>query len=172
MPKRTVFLLLLLSVAAVLGSCRSAPPEKFAIYLTAQDSAPLDLAEMELDSLVLQEQPLLTSDDFASYQADTHEIKLRASACQKLEQAFPRSIGVRGVPFVVCVGGERIYAGAFWTPLSSLSFDGIVILQPCMMQEQTMRIDLGYPSGGYFTGRDPRADARILNALRAVGKLR
>jgi hypothetical protein len=171
MPKRTLFLLFLFSVAAVLGACRSAPSERFAIYLTAQDSAPLNLAEMELDSLVLQEQPLLTSDDFASYQAGTHEIRLAPSTCQKLQQAFPSSIGVRGVPFVVCVGSERVYAGAFWTPLSSMSYDGVVILQPCMIQQETMRIELGYPSESFFTGRDPRSDPRILSVLGAAGKL-
>ena len=169
--RRAVLPLLPILVVAALIACRPAPSDRFAIYLL-DDSAPQNMAPWDLGSLVLQDQPLLTSDDIARYQADTHEIELGTSACPKLQQALPQPITVRGVPFVVCVGSERIYVGTFWTPLSSLSFDGVVILQPCMAQQQTMRIELGYPSGGYFTGFDPRADARILNALRAAGKLR
>ena len=153
-------------------ACRPAPSEGVAIFLLAQDIAPHDVANMDLDSLPLMAEPLLTSDDFVFYRADTHAIQLPASGCYKLRRAFPHPISVRGVPFVVCAGNERIYAGAFWTPLSSSSFDGIVIQQPCMMQEQTMRIELGYPSPSFFTGHDPRSDPRILSALRAAGKLK
>jgi len=170
MSRRVVSLLFLLILPTVLA-CRPAPGGRFAIYLLAQDIAPQDAAAMDLEALPLQDQPLLTSDDFASYRAATHEIELEASACQKLQGALPQVISVRGVPFVVCVGSQRIYAGAFWTPLSSLSFDGVVIWQPCMAQERTMRIELGYPSESFFTGDDPRSDRRIVDALRAAGKL-
>jgi len=172
MRYQALIVLLMLSFAMMLGACTSAPTEHLAIYLLAQDVAPQDLSKMELGSLVLQDRPLLSSDDIVSYEVSTHEIRLQSPTCQKLSRAFPQSIGVRGVPFVVCVGAQRIYAGAFWTPLSSLSFDGVVILQPCMMQQQTIRIELGYPSGAFFTGTDPRADPRVLGALRADGKLR
>jgi hypothetical protein len=171
MSRRAVFLLFLLAAASVSIACRPVPSDRFAIYLLAEDSDAPSLADRDLGSLPLQDQPLLSSDDFISYRAETHEVQLQASTCQELQQALPQNIGVRGVPFVVCVGSERIYAGAFWTPLSSLSFDGVVILQPCMMQEQTMRIELGYPSERFFTGHDPRSDRKILSALRAAGKL-
>ena len=81
-------------------------------------------------------------------------------------------VKVDGIPFVVCVGEQPIYAGAFWTPLSSLSFDGVVIMQPFDTDGTTIRIVLGYPGQDAFTGSDPRADDRVMKALEAAGKLK
>lgn len=51
-----------------------------------------------------------------------------------------------GVPFVVCVGDERIYGGAFWVSWSSMSFQGIVIdTLFAKMDGHPIRIQLGYP---------------------------
>jgi len=89
----------------------------------------------------------------------------------QVQQIFSTPVKVNGIPFVVCVGTERIYTGAFWTPLSSLSFDGVVIIQPFNKDETTIQISLGYPGSDMFTGRDPRVDKRILYVLAQDGKL-
>jgi hypothetical protein len=81
----------------------------------------------------------------------SHEIKLTTEAYEKIQQLFTLPTEVRGIPFVVCVGTDRFYAGAFWAPVSSNSFDGIVI-----------RIGLGYPSPEAFMGIDPRSDQRMV----------
>lgn len=167
-----ILAVLLFLAVLLLVACRPAPKEEFAIFLLAEDIAPDEAAGMDLADLPIQAQPLLTTDDIVAYSANEHEIELQASTCDRLRQVFPEIIGVRGVPFVACVGSERIYTGAFWTPLSSLSYNGVVIQQPCMLQEKTIRIELGYPSASFFTGRDPRSDPRLIGALRAAGKLR
>jgi len=76
-----------------------------------------------------------------------------------------------GVPFVIVSHGQRIYAGAFWSPASSLSFDGVVILQPADPTAGTLFIVLGYPGGDFFTGEDPRDDPRLREALDIAGVL-
>jgi len=70
-----------------------------------------------------------------------------------------------GVPFVIMAHEERIYAGAFWSPASSLSFDGVIIMQPFDPSGQPLLISLGYPSNDFFTGEDPRDDPRLRSAL-------
>ncbi|MDH4209321.1 MAG: hypothetical protein OEV76_10635, partial [Anaerolineae bacterium] len=87
-------------------------------------------------------------------------------------QLFTLPVEVRGIPFVVCVGTDRIYAGAFMTPASSISFDGVVILEPFDVERHVISIALGYPSPEAFTGKDPRSDLRVSESLQALGVLK
>ena len=86
----------------------------------------------------------------------------------RVRALFEPPVPTGGVPFVMTANGERIYAGAFWTMLSSLSYDGVVILDPLPLSSVMpgdLRITLGYPAPELFTGEDPRSDPRILEAL-------
>jgi hypothetical protein len=76
-----------------------------------------------------------------------------------------------GIPFVVTVGEETVYAGALWTPLSPLSFDGVSILQPMDSFGDTIQIEPSYSRSEFFTRLDPGSDPRIIRALRAAGNL-
>ena len=106
------------------------------------------------------------------YSGKRHEIELTTEAYERIQQIFTQPVSVRGIPFVVCAGSDRIYAGAFWTPLSSISFDGVAIYQPFDPDRRVIRIALGYPTPEAFTGEDPRSDPRILQSLEAAGKLK
>ena len=141
--------------------------EGFAIYLTIQERSAALLAGADLDSLEIEKQPIISSDDILRYSRATHEIDLTASASQRINQLF---VPVDGRGFVVSIGAERIYSGAFWTLASSLSFDGIVIQVPLL--DESMRIQLGYPESlDLFQGEDLRSDSRILESLEQAGKL-
>ena len=62
--------------------------------------------------------------------------------------------------------------GAFWTPISSLSFDGVTIWKPYSSQgPRVITLELGYPSSSFYGGKDPRNSAEILNSLEQAGKL-
>ena len=74
--------------------------------------------------------------------------------------------------FVVRAGDEPIYAGVFWTPVSSLSYDGVIILQPFSKDETSIGLSLGYPSPTAFAEEDPRLDRWIIEALDRAGKLK
>lgn len=137
---------------------------EFSIYLTAQE---MSTSETELNSLELEKRPILSSDDITRYSKDTHEIYLTSPAYERISQLFVPT-GGRG--FVVCVGRERIYSGAFWTMLSSQSFDGVAIWVP-LMDKHAIQMKLGYPGPFDFRGEDPRSDPRILRSLEQAGKL-
>jgi len=161
------FALTLLLILLALSACQSAP--EFAIYLLSQPLTGAQAQKLSLAELPLQKTPLLTVADLLGYNRQTHEMELTPAAFARLRQI---QVPVSGLPFVVCVGSQRIYQGAVWTLLSSLSYDGIIILQPFYTASTLVRIEPGYPSAEFFTGKDPRADARIFQALAAAGKLR
>jgi len=162
--KTTLFFLNLIFALAFLG-CQPAKNNDFAIYLLAQDLPATELSNFDINELMLESEPLIGIDDMIAYHKTNHIIELTPTAYTRVQQIFPMPVRVTGIPFVVCVGEERIYTGAFWTPVSSLSYDGVVIMQPWDTKETTIQIALGYPAPDVFTGNDPRADRRILKAL-------
>jgi hypothetical protein len=151
-----------------------APPagETFAIYRLEDEVPAVGLTTIGRNDLALQGKPVLSSGDVVAYSWEGHEIDLTAQAYERIQQLFSLPVKVNGMPFVVCVERDRIYAGASWTPLSSLSFNGIVICQPFAPDERIISLQLGYPCPEASTGHDPRSDPRIEQALRAAGKLR
>jgi hypothetical protein len=148
----------------------SMPDDTFAIYLVDEATSTAELAGTPLEDLELKDTSIISADGIVSYTRESHQIELSPAAYENLLAALdPMSIS--GRPFVVCVGSQRIYAGAFWTPVSSQSFDGIAIVF-LPREEQTIRIQLGYPESlELFRGFDLRADPRILRSLGEAGKL-
>jgi hypothetical protein len=139
----------------------SPPPELqgFAIYLATNDSASPCVGS-----------PILSLDDIVAYDWATHDMTLTDAAYERL--AGLEIPIAPGIPFVACVDAESIYAGEFWTPLSSARYDGIVIVAPPTTESRPVRIQLAYPeSPELFAGEDLRGDPRILQSLETAGKL-
>lgn len=162
---KTPLCFLILIFALAFSGCQSAKNHDFAIYLLAQDLPATELPKFDINELLLASEPLIGLDDITAYHQSNHLIELTPTAYSRVQQLFPMPVRVNGIPFVVCVGAERIYTGAFWTPVSSLSYDGVVIMQPLDPQATTIQLALGYPAPEVFTGPDPRADPRIVKAL-------
>lgn len=139
----------------------------FAIYLLADD---IPVSQMPIMShFEPEEKPFLSLEDIVFYIRETHEIGLTTSAIDRV-----RSLGVlvSGKPFVVCVERQQIYWGAFWTPFSSLSFNGVTIGKPVSPEQNSIRLELGYPARSFFRGEDPRSDPVIMQSLEEAGKLK
>jgi len=146
------------------------PPndEGFAIYLTKQDIPP---AQMEaLSHVDIAERPIITISDIITYDAQEHELRLTASAFERISQI---DVPTRGTSFIVCVDKAPIYWGAFWVPWSSLSFDGVTIWKPLTLEEShdVIRLELGYPSSVLYIGEDPRSNPVVIESLEQAGKL-
>ena len=74
---------------------------------------------------------------------------------------------------MVCVDRKLIYWGAFWTPVSSVSFGGVTILKPLGSQDaKVVKLELGYPSPSFYEGEDPRLNEEVLKSLEQAGKLK
>lgn len=156
-------------------SLASAPPQNagtFAIYLLDSEVPATDLANVDLKRCSDRNPPIISTEDILTYTKDTHELELTKPAYGRVQQLFGAPVRVAGIPFAACVGEEPIYVGAFWSPASSLSHGGVVIVQPFSTEEQTIRITLGYASPVVYVDSDPRADRRIMEALDTAGKLK
>jgi hypothetical protein len=159
-----IFLPLLLLALAGCGP----QTEGFAIYLTRDD---IPVAQMEaLSHVEIADEPVISSKDIIAYDQETHEIKLKADAYERVQAL---QVPTTGKSFVVCVDKGPIYWGAFWAPFSSQSFNGVIILVPSLFhQENTIQIELGYPSPSLYQGEDPRSNPVILESLEEAGKLK
>jgi hypothetical protein len=141
--------------------------EGLAIYLTREDIPP---EKMEMLSHVeIADQPIISLQDIITYNVQTHELKLTDTAFGRISQL---EVPVRGKSFLVCVNKAPIYWGAFWTPISSISFDGVTIWKPYASQEpKVITLELGYPSSSFYNGEDPRNNAAVIQSLEQAGKL-
>jgi hypothetical protein len=149
------------------SGCSAAPHEGFAVYLTKGDIPPSQMPA--LSHVDIADQPVFATDDIIAYNAETHEITLTAKAFDRISSL---EVPVRGKSFVVCVDRKLIYWGAFWTPISSISFDGVTIWKPLSSQEpKVIKLQLGYPSSSFYGGEDPRNNAEVMKSLEQAGKL-
>jgi hypothetical protein len=159
--------LFVLGLGAFSANCAVSNVEGFAIYLTKADIPP---AQMEaLSHVDISDKPVIGLKDIVGYNGVTHEITLSAEAFKRVVDL---EVPVRGTSFLVCVDKAPIYWGAFWTPVSSISFDGVTIWKPFGAQEtKTVALELGYPSVSFYGGDDPRDNPLILDSLDKAGKL-
>ena len=181
----SVFLILFSTAGWSATGDDSATPDGFSIYLAAGDLDASEIPKKHFGRIKLQEEPIVSGDDIIAYNGDTHEMTLTSSAHNRLMNLDLRA------PFVVCVGGERIYGGNFVSAFSSWIPDGAIISTPpdsspyYKSDNYTTRIDFFYSSNRDFTlhllndetekwfkGTDPRSDPKILHALEIAGKLK
>jgi hypothetical protein len=159
--------LIMVSAILILSGCTTSKGEGFAIYLTKGDIPPAQMPA--LSHIDIEEQPLIALSDIITYYADTHHITLTASAYERISNL---EVPVSGKSFVVCVNRKPIYRGAFWTPISSASFDGVTIWKPLGSQgPEIVKLELGYPLSSFYGGEDPRNNAEVMESLEQAGKL-
>ncbi len=134
------------------------------VYLIRGGVARDEVVKDNLSDLELEKEPLFSSSDIVSFSTRTSGMELTPSACAKVK-------AIRwGTPFVVSVGSCRVYSGAFWSSISSVSYDGVVILQSPQADNCVFTLELGYPSVKYYSGADKQLDRRIVRSLEAAGK--
>ncbi len=141
-------------------------PESFGIYLTKYEVPPSALAAMS--HVEPSPVPLLSLDDIVSYTWQSHVIHLTERGRRIFDTM---SVPVHGRSFCVCVNRVTQYCGAFWTPISSLAFDGTTIMISKPVRD-SIKIGRGYPSDMDTTTPDPRDDPDVRSVLEAAGKVR
>lgn len=167
MKYRLAVLLILAGLLSLSGSCAAPDSEGFAVYLT-RDNIPPEKMEM-LSHVEIADEPAFSVGDIVSYNAATHEITLKPDAFQRLADL---EVPVRGKSFLVCIDKGPVYWGAFWAPLSSMSFSGVTIWVPFGSADSpAIRIGMGYPSPSFYSGKDPRNSLEVMKSLKKAGKL-
>lgn len=168
--KRFCYLLAAIVVCIILltGGCASAKEDGFAIYLTRDNVPPAQLLSMS--NIAIADQPLIAMKDIITYNAQTHELKLTEEAFQRITDL---EVPTNGKSFAVCVNKKPVYAGAFWTPVSSQSFNEVTIWKSYSTEDSPsiVTLELGYPTSDFYNGADPRNSPEILASLKKAGKL-
>jgi hypothetical protein len=137
----------------------------FAIY-KLKDSTVMasQVWDMPIDSLALADVPFLPQDSITSYNWQLHEFTATASIDTFLSYLGSHLGPLGGMPFVVTVGRDRIYLGAFWFPRSSLS-PMVPYIDPWLNSHRIQR------SWNPADTVDKRNDPRIYSALKDAGIL-
>ena len=97
----------------------------------------------------------------------SHEIKLTQAGADKIEALH---LSVFGSQFMVKIGGKEIYNGTFMTPISSLTPPPSDVVIETLIQDNTIRIQIGYPPM-QPTGKDPRINSELLSHFQDINKL-
>ncbi len=165
---------MLLLLALVLSLCACSPvaaqhEQGVAIYLPAQAMSGRDVMTADLAAVSLQPEPVIAADDIVYYSAVSHDLVLEPAAIERLSGL---KVPVQGLAFVICNGNKPLVAGAFWTPISSLSFEGLTINIPFGLEETRVHLYSGYPMVDEPMPNDPRDNPQLLDAFRRMGKLR
>ena len=82
-------------------------------------------------------------------------------------------IEVYGKPFQITLDSLKMYGGWFWTPISSITCQWIVIEPDCLLNSlasNEIKIQRGYPPEDHFIGKDPRKNEKIFSRLVKDGK--
>ena len=120
---------------------------------------------------------LIAADRIVSYDWPTHTLTLAPGERAKLAAEIHKNKQlVSGIPITINIGGKPIYSGKITSLVSSFSLATLVIvidqkiIEP-KLSDDHLRIQLGYPTGQFFQGDDPRGKPQLRTAYRAAGKL-
>jgi hypothetical protein len=117
--------------------------------------------------LLQNDQLVITDEDMVWYNKTSYQMRLTEDGLSKLEAL---TVPVHGVPFVAKLSGEEVYNGSFWTPISSVPYNGLVI-EILRDNNTIVEIQRGYPSSEFFAGTDPRNNSELLEYFQEIGKL-
>ena len=142
---------------------------KLNFFLVEPSIKPSLLISVPLSKITFAKEPFFTSDDMIAYNNKNHTFMLRNKIYGKFRKL---DIPVFGRAFVVAVDRSPIYWGVFWSGFSSVSFEGVVIVQPFSETNEELKIQLGYPNENFFRGKDPRGNPEILEIIeRSLGNI-
>jgi hypothetical protein len=145
-------------------------PEGFAIYLTKDPGYP-PTQNQAYKWPDLEDTPIIGLKDIVSYKMATHDITLTPEAYQRL---LDLDIPVNGRSFTLCCDKQPSRGGAFWSPVSSVSYDGYVIVVPPLpgagLPPDTVRLGHGYPEPVLIKS-DIRNNVGAMLSLEKAGKL-
>ncbi|MCR2805801.1 hypothetical protein [Paenibacillus soyae] len=162
--KRCFILSLLLFIMAGCQNDNKTTDTEVSLYLV-KDLSATEAMRAKLSDLPLEEMPILTHKDIERYDWQKHEFSLKAGI--SLEEKLEGKVPMSGKPFVVMADGVRIYAGSFWTYLSSQYNPDI----PTITSIWQAGSEKSSYSIQYKKQPDSRADERIYGSLNKLGKM-
>ncbi len=174
-PRAVIFSILITMPEMACPSDQTAAEQaRFALYLVKGTS------NAPLKTLALEEKPILTEDDVASYRISPdgrHFIRLKPGVTVRVAPREGR--GLLDREFVVVADGSRIYLGDFHAPISSKLPSTVWVQLPSSRYGEAAELQIDIEIDpcpmvdreGKPLCEDFRADPRILKTLQDLGKL-
>jgi hypothetical protein len=143
----------------------------FAIYLV--DSGELVLSDHHIETY-------RRGVHFYEDDTDTHVIELNKEGIEKWNSYMTYELTpelnetLYKKDFILKIEGEEIYRGKFYSMVSSMIYEGVVILDALFKLDDDhncIRIDYGYPTSGFATGEDLRNSPEVIDCLERQGLL-
>lgn len=142
----------------------------FAIYTLVDSTVTAtEAAQKSINSLALQDVPIIADNDLNYYKWSDHSLSLKSEANERIKQLATTQPTVFGIPFVVTANKERIYLGAFWYAFSSVApFFPTIEVTGYMLQDHGATV-LKIEKSWIENQPDLRGDGRIYQALKTAG---
>jgi hypothetical protein len=119
-----------------------------------------------ITNAILADIPLVADEDIKFYARENYTFTLRKDIQSIIQNYGPDKA------FAVTVDNHPIYYGVFHPMyLSSLPY-GVAMIIPLLYKNNELRIDFVNLTGTYVSQFDKRNDNRIIDALKATGRLR
>lgn len=164
--------LYVLVVVAMLAGCKKDGNSRVEIFMlksfTSRNDTSVKPFVVNIENVVLEDQPLVTNTDILYYNQSTFTYKLDRNIQSRIANYGADKA------FAVVVDGDPVYYGKFHPAyMSSIAF-GIATIDPILLlnnNELTMRY-VGVPNEPAFNLFDKRNDGRIIRALKNTDRLR
>jgi hypothetical protein len=164
-------LLLFLCVLLACNNVESTAYDNIVSFYLLKDSEmkATDASKNKIESLQLSEYPIFSSQVMGYYNWKDHSFSIDSNSVKKLHEYCNLHKSVFGIPFIVTVGEERIYLGAFWFAYSSLAptFPHIAITLFSQNPSSVLTINKSWSD----LEPDIRNDKRIYITLKNKGLL-
>ncbi|MBU2494130.1 MAG: hypothetical protein KJ571_16000 [Bacteroidetes bacterium] len=139
----------------------------FGIYLLKNDTLSTDKAkQFSLESLIVENEPIINIDDIISYEWSNHIVNLTPEAFEKFNAIEIKIKSTYGLPFIVMVNSQKIYLGNVYPGYSSYFHMDLPFINVAPFIE--MRIGRA-PDKNIV---DKRTDQRIYSVLKNNNKIK
>jgi hypothetical protein len=144
--------------------------EKLEFYLLKSFNAVNGSSEIKSQSVVLEDFPLIYYEEIIGYDPSTCTFRISGAKITEIKNMM---IPSAGIAFAVTIDKQIIYTGYFYTVISSIPCDWVVIMTNSVSSlSSEIKVELGYPvENEKLKSIDPRNDKRILKLLSTENKL-
>ena len=148
--------------------------EIFRVDTTYLHNIHMDYSTLDLDTLVLEDSPILRYEDIMKYDTTKHKLAIGIShdSIKIVNTTFE---GRYGSMFMVTLDKVPIYCGWFWSGMYSNPCNWVYIKEPHYevdsLEDNEVIISFHYNRDYWQKYPDPRLDPRIVERLIADGKI-
>lgn len=160
-----------LSLAVLLlAGCKKEHGSRVDIYMLKSFTAGIDQTVTPVVSTItnatLDVTPLVADEDIVLYNKETSTFTLKKDIKSIIQNYGPDK------SFAVTVDNHVVYYGAFHPAYMSSMVFGLATIDPILYNNRELRIQFINLTGTFVHQLDKRNDDRIINTLKATGRLR